>query len=112
MIKRPEILAPAGNQTMLAAAINAGADAVYFGVKTFNMRATAGNFELSELKKVTGRCHDAGLKAFLTLNVIVYDHEMEKLKSVIQEAKKAGIDAIIAWDMAVVTESIKQGLIH
>jgi putative protease len=110
MKKRPEILAPVGNETMLAAAIQAGADAVYFGVKTLNMRATAGNFELSQLKKITKHCHAAGLKAFLTLNVIVYDDEMEKLSRVIREAKEANVDAIIAWDMAVVTESIKQGM--
>jgi putative protease len=110
MIKRPEILAPVGNQTMLAAAAEAGANAVYFGVKTLNMRATAGNFELSQMKKITKLCHDAGLMAFLTLNVIVYDAEMEKVRRVIHEAKEANIDAIIAWDMAVVTESIKQGL--
>ena len=95
---------------MLASAIKAGANAVYFGVKMLNMRSSAGNFELSELKKITELCHGSGVRAYLTLNVIVYDDEMPMLKKVIREAKAAKVDAIIAWDMAVVTESINQGM--
>lgn len=110
MRKRPEILAPVGDETMLAAAINAGADAVYFGVKELNMRATAGNFELSQLKNITRRCHDSGLNAYLTLNTIVYDNELKKVARIISDAQKAGVDAVIAWDMAVVTEALRQGM--
>ncbi len=104
---KPELIAPAGNWAMLTAAINAGADAVYFGVKQLNMRITAQNFELSELKKVVDYCHKNKVKAYLTLNTIIYDNEIEKLRKVLKEARKAGIDAIIAWDFAVIEEARK-----
>ncbi len=98
----PEILAPVGDKAMLAAAINAKADAVYFGVKGMNMRAAARNFELNELKSIVKQCHDANVKAFLTVNTIVYDNELEKIKQILQAAKEADIDAIICWDTAVI----------
>jgi len=99
--KRPEILAPVGNFEMLSAAIKAGADAVYFGTKKLNMRATAGNFHLNELNKVIKICHDNNVKAYLTLNTIIFDNELDSLKQILNEAKKAKIDAIICWDMGV-----------
>jgi len=98
---KPELLAPAGNWPMLSAAVQAKADAVYFGVKQLNMRATANNFELSELKKVVDFCHKNKVKAYLTLNTIVYDDEITKLKQILKTAKQTNIDAVIAWDFAV-----------
>ena len=103
----PELIAPAGNWPMLRAAIKAKADAVYFGVKQLNMRMTANNFELSELKRVVSECHKNKVKAYLTLNTIIYDNEIEKLKNLLKEAKKAKIDAVIAWDFAVLKEANK-----
>ena len=108
MKKKPGILAPAGNEVMLAAALDAGADAVYFGVKEFNMRITADNFELLQVKNIVKRCHERNAGAYLTLNTIIYDDETEKAKKIVLEAKKAGVDAIVAWDMAVVKEALKQ----
>ncbi len=104
---KPELIAPVGNWPMLVSAIQAKADAVYFGVKQLNMRITAQNFELSELKKVVDYCHKNKVKAYLTLNTIIYDNELEKLKKILREAKKAKIDAIIAWDLAVIESARK-----
>jgi len=108
--KKPELLAPAGSMTMLTAAIKAGCDAVYFGLKELNMRATAKNFELSSLRKVVKKCHDHDVLAYLTLNTIVFNSELPLVKQIITEAKSAGVDAIIAWDMAVISEALKQGV--
>ncbi len=104
---KPELISPAGNEAMLSAAINAGADAVYFGVKDLNMRITADNFEISQLKKLTDKCHKGKVKAYLTLNTIVYDDELEKAKKILKEAKKAKIDAVIAWDLSILEECKK-----
>ena len=104
---RTELLSPVGNWPMLSAAIQAKANAVYFGVKQLNMRMTANNFELSELKKVVDYCHKHKVKAYLTLNTIIYDSELTKLKTILAEAKKAKIDAVIAWDFAVLEEAKK-----
>ncbi|MBR9690221.1 U32 family peptidase [Candidatus Woesearchaeota archaeon] len=108
MRKKPEILAPVGNEVMLKAAILSDANAVYFGVKELNMRATANNFEVFELKKIVKICHENDVKAYLTLNTLVYDDELEKIKKIISEAKKAKINAIICWDMGVLKEALRQ----
>jgi len=102
---KPELICPAGNWAMLVAAIDNGADAVYFGVKEFNMRATARNFEVSELKKIADYCRDKAVKSYLALNTIIYDAELPRLHSVLEKAKEAGIDAVICWDMAVVRKA-------
>ena len=104
-MKKPEIVAPVGNHAMLAAALHAQATAVYFGVTQLNMRITAANFEISELKNIVTTCHAKSAKAYLTLNSIVYDHELEKVKAILREAKKAGIDAVVCWDFAVIQEA-------
>lgn len=101
-IKKPELLAPAGNWTMLNAAIEAGADAVYFGVKTLNMRAAANNFDLLELPKIVEHCKEHNVKTHLTLNTIVFEEELGELDKIIHAAKDAGIEMIICWDMAVI----------
>lgn len=87
---------------MLTAAVQHGADAVYFGIDKLNMRAKADNFTLRQLPAVVKYCHRHKVKAYLTLNTIVYEHELNQLDRIILAAKKAGIDMIIAWDYAVI----------
>ena len=70
---RPEVLAPAGDEECLHAAIRAGADAVYFGVQTFNARARATNFAVEELPRLLGTLHAAGVKGYVTLNTLIFD---------------------------------------
>jgi len=102
-----ELISPAGDWISLRAAIDAGADAVYFGLKEFSMRAAAKNFKLSELKKVVDICHKDKVKAYLTLNTIVYENELDKIKQILKKVKQAKVDAIHAWDMAVINEAFK-----
>lgn len=94
-----ELLAPAGSFPSLNAAVNAGADAIYFGLNEFSMRANAKNFSISdlpEMRKISGK-----VKMYLTLNTIIYDNELSKIESIIKEAKKY-VDAIICWDLGVI----------
>ena len=107
MKKKPELLAPVGNEVMLKSAIDAGCNAVYFGIKELNMRATANNFEISQLNKIVKTCHDANVRSYLTLNSIVYDDELEKLRRVLEAAKGAKIDAVICHDHAVIIQALK-----
>jgi len=104
--EKPELLAPVGNLTNLKVAIDAGADAVYFGLKMFSLRTSASgskNFTLEDLEKVKSQCQKAGVKRYLTMNSIIYDREVGKVEETIQEvAKKNLADAIICWDLAVV----------
>ncbi|MDR3625800.1 MAG: U32 family peptidase, partial [Ignavibacteriaceae bacterium] len=98
---KPELMSPAGDWTMLHAAINAGADAVYFGIDKLNMRAKAANFTIDELPQIAGLCKEKNVKTYLTVNTIVYEEEIEELDRIISAAKSAGIDRIICWDFAV-----------
>lgn len=107
---KPELLAPAGNWIMLRAAINAKADSIYFGLKQLNMRMTAGNFELNELKNIAAECHKNKIKAYLCLNTIIYDKEIKELKNILNKAKEAKIDAVICWDFSVISECEKLNL--
>jgi U32 family peptidase len=97
-----ELLSPVQDFVSLVAAINAGADSVYFGIKKFNMRVTAKNFALIDLKKVINLCHKNNVKAYLTLNSILYDNELNKLKKILTKVKKLKIDAVIASDFSVI----------
>jgi putative protease len=112
----PELLSPVSDRVMLRAAIDAGADAVYFGLKNLNMRATAKNFDLKELPEIVQICHNhktsqgRPVKAYLTVNSIVYTEELEELRKIISAAKKAGVDAVICWDTAVISECKKQNV--
>lgn len=110
MGKIPELLAPAGDFVGLRAAVEAGCDSVYFGVKGLNMRASARNFEIGELKKVADYCHKHHVLAYLCINTIIYEHELEKVKRILTEAKNAKIDAVICWDLAVVELAGRFGL--
>lgn len=106
-IKKPELLAPAGNWTMLNAAIEAGADAVYFGVKNLNMRAAANNFDLIDLPKIVEHCKENNVQTHLTLNTIVFEQELDELDNIVRTAKKSGVDMIICWDMSVIQKCIE-----
>ena len=106
-VNKPELLAPAGNWIMLRTAVNNGADAVYFGVESLNMRAKASNFELSELPDVSAFCRDKGVDTHLTLNSIVYENELAELDKIIGMAKECGIDMVICWDMSVIEKCIE-----
>jgi len=105
-----ELLSPAGDWPSLRAAIEAGADAVYFGIKDLNMRMKTKNFTLSELNKITKLCHENKIKCYLTLNSIIYDDEVDKLRKIIIKAKQAKVDAIIAWDLAVLNLANKYSI--
>ena len=109
-MKKPEILAPVGSWAMLNTAINAGVDSVYFGIKGFNMRASAKNFELDELAKVVELCHKNKVKTFLTVNIIVYENEIKDIEKLIKHAKKYKVDAIICWDFSVIQLCKKHGI--
>ncbi len=107
---KPEIMAPAGDFPSLDAAVKAGADAVYFGIKGFNMRAGARNFSPSQLKKIARICHSNGLKAYATLNTIYYESELRKLDLIVKKMADAEIDAVIAWDCAAISAAKKYGV--
>jgi putative protease len=95
-----ELLAPAGSFPSLIAAVNAGADAVYFGLDNFNMRATAKNFSIKDLDKIAEICKPLGVKKYLTLNVIIYDKELKQIKNIIKKVQSK-VDAVICWDPAI-----------
>lgn len=96
-------MAPVGSYESLAAAIQAGADAVYFGVGKLNMRsASAANFTLDDLEQIVEMARKAGVKSYLTVNTVVYEDEIEDLHAVIDRARKARVDAIIASDLAAI----------
>ena len=100
-MKKYELLAPAGDFSMLSAAVNAGADAVYFGLKEFSMRAAAKNFTIKDLEEVEKICKPKNVKRYLTLNTIIYNSELKKLEETIKKVK-GKIDAIICWDLSVI----------
>ncbi len=105
-----ELLSPIQDFVSLESAIQAKADAVYFGIKGLNMRAGAKNFNLKELDKVVKLCHKNKVKSYLAINTIVYDNELNKVREILEKAKKAKIDAIIAWDFSVISEANKLNL--
>jgi putative protease len=101
---RPELMAPVGSWESLRAALQAGADSIYFGVGSLNMRArAANNFTVSDLKKIKSICEKKKVKIYLTLNIVVYDEEIKNAKKLCDAAKKAGIDAVIASDISIIT---------
>ena len=99
-----EIMAPVGSRESLAAAINAGADSVYFGIEKLNMRAhSAAPFTIADLKEIAVLCGSHGIKTYLTVNTIIYGEDIEQMHQIVDAAKEAGISAIIASDMAAIT---------
>ena len=98
-----EIMAPVGSYESLVAAVQGGADAIYFGIEGLNMRAnSANNFTIDDLHKIAEYCHENGLKSYLTVNTVIYDNDIETMHKIIQAAKEAKISAIIASDMAAI----------
>jgi putative protease len=106
-----EVMAPAGSKEAMAAAIKAGADSVYFGVEQLNMRARqTNNFLVEDLPEVAKLCNDNGVKSYITLNTIIYDHDISLMRKIIDAAKSAGITAVIASDLAVMNYCRKVGM--
>lgn len=104
-------MAPAGGFDSLMAAIQGGADSVYFGVEQLNMRARATmNFTLEDLPEIARICSEHGVRSYLTLNTIVYDHDVTLMRNILQQAKDAGITAVIASDQAVIMQARTIGL--
>ena len=103
IIRLPELLAPAGGMPQLEAAVRFGADAVYVGMQRYGLRAYAGNFDAAALKEAVKRCHDAGKKLYVTLNIFAFDSDMEGLLQSAQTAWEAGADAAIVADIGVLT---------
>lgn len=106
-----EIMAPAGSWEALRAAAAAGADSVYFGVGRLNMRAkSAANFTEEDLEAIVATAHEGGLKAYLTVNTVVYDDELAEVHALIDRARRAGIDAVIASDLAAILYAYRTGV--
>lgn len=106
-----EVMAPVGSWESLQAAIQAGADSVYFGVEHLNMRVkSAATLTVADLPEITRRCKEHGIKTYLTLNTTMYDHDKKLYTTIISEAKAAGVNAIIAADFAVIRECRMQGM--
>lgn len=104
-------MAPAGSYESLAAALQAGAHAVYFGIGQLNMRArSADSFTLDDLHEIATRCRAAGVKAYLTLNTILYDYDMQLMRNILDAARAAGVDAVIAADHAALAYARTIGL--
>ncbi len=109
--KKLEIMAPAGNFEALAAAVQGGANSVYFGVENLNMRShSANNFTTADLPKITAFCAEHGVKTYLTLNIICYDEDIKQVEATLEAAKAAGVSAVIASDIAVITYARRIGL--
>ena len=103
-IQQYEIMAPVGSRESLAAALQAGADSVYFGIGKLNMRAHSANtFTIDDLHEIAYTCREHGVKTYLTVNTIIYDDDISTMHTIIDAAKQAGISAVIASDVAVMT---------
>ena len=97
-----EIMAPVGSRESLAAAINAGADSIYFGIENLNMRARSANtFTIDDLREIAATCDEHGVKSYLTVNTIIYDEDIALMRTIVDAAHEAGISAVIAADVAV-----------
>ena len=97
-----EIMAPVGSRESLAAAINAGADSIYFGIENLNMRARSANtFSIDDLREIAATCDEHGVKSYLTVNTIIYDEDVALMRTIVDAAHEAGISAVIAADVAV-----------
>lgn len=106
-----ELMCPAGNFESLQAALDNGADSIYFGVEQLNMRARSSvNFTLDDLEEISKRCSQKGVRTYLTLNTIIYDHDLSIIKTVLDRAKSASITAVIAMDQAVIAYARQIGM--
>jgi len=100
-MEKVELLAPAKNFKAIKAA-SKYADSIYFGIEKFNMRMRSENIALKDLNKITNFCHEHNLKAYLTTNILIYDNELEFLRSIIKKGKESNIDAVIVHDIAAI----------
>lgn len=106
-----ELMSPAGDFTALQAALDNGADSIYFGVEQLNMRARASmNFTIDDLPEISRRCAEKGVRTYLTLNTIVYDHDLSIIKTLLDKAKAANLTAVIAMDQAVISYARQIGM--
>ena len=111
MSKRVEIMAPVGSWESLSAAIEAGADSVYFGIEHLNMRArSSANFTTQDLHTIVERCQAAGVKTYLTLNTVMYPEDLPLMREIVDHAKQAGLTAIIASDISVMQYAAEVGV--
>lgn len=98
-----EVMAPVGSRESLAAAISAGADSVYFGIEGLNMRSrSSANFSVADMEEIADLCAQKGVKTYLTVNTVIYDSDIPKMQSIVDSARRVGITAIIASDMATI----------
>src|SRR5262245_12697866 len=98
MIRRPELLSPAGNWECLRAAVANGADAIYFGLSRFNARLRADNFREEELPEIMGYLHRCGVRGFVTVNTLIFTNELRDAGHMLVQLAEAGVDAIIVQD--------------
>lgn len=106
-----EIMSPAGSFEALMAAIQGGADSIYFGVGNLNMRSrSANNFALSDLAKIVRTCRKHGVKTYLTVNIVMYDAELKSMRKLLDAARRHEVDAVIAADQAVIEYARTIGL--
>ena len=111
MIQDYEIMAPVGSRESLVAAIQAGADSIYFGVEQLNMRShSANHFTIDDLREIAATCTGHGMKSYLTVNTIIYDEDTEMMRRIIDAAAEAGISAVIASDVAVMNYCRERGV--
>ena len=106
-----EIMAPVGSYESLQAAIQAGANSVYFGIEKLNMRSrSASNFSTEDLRKIVSICKENHIKSYLTVNTVIYNDDLELMKEIIETAKEVGVSAIIAADVAAMTYAYSIGV--
>ena len=111
MVNDYEIMAPVGCWESLAAAVNAGANSVYFGIERLNMRShSSANFTTDDLHKIVTFCREHEVKSYLTVNTVIYDNDIALMHTIVDEAKAAGVSAIIASDVAVMSYACAQGV--
>lgn len=97
-------MAPVGSQESFAAALRAGADSIYFGIENLNMRAhSASTFTIDDLKRIARECSICGVKSYLTVNTIIYGEDLPLMRRILDAAREAGISAVIASDIAVMS---------
>jgi len=109
-INKPEILAPVGHYEGLSAVIKAGADAIYMGCGKINQRANKSIFDINDVKEIRKITQDAGIKQYIVLNSIVFEDDLTYINETLEQLKEIGVDAVIGWDMAVLSKAIELGI--
>lgn len=109
-MNKPEILAPVGHYEGLSAVIKAGADAIYMGCGKLNQRALKSGFDINDVKEIRKITQDKGVKQYIVLNSIVFENDLPWLNETLDQLKEIGVDAVIGWDMAVLSGAIQRGI--